>query len=452
MKTRVARYAKMGWSASAIILTALVISSPAQSGRVISKPQPTPTPQAQTLSKSDAGPKVAVDPRADQYKLIFPASRDGELTFTGEEDREELSRARQSHFDQFVEELNKAGAQGYRLISSIDGSVAVVKLDEAQYEYAWFETTGSAPSVKSGFAGRYAQLAQRGFRLADHTRLSVSCESLEEDEVSIGEDCTYRDLFLLVREKGVEEEREHRLVSVVQRGAWGRGKPYAAEMTTRTQEELAAGFYPTCLLSKFEILFEKIAEDDPLPTDNLDMRVLRSSSFWEHDHLPREVNKLAQQGYSLALANNEIAVMYRRGEATPPLTYVWLNAQDKSFEKQLAKLQESGAVYRMTYPDGQGDKNKLIFEQTQGGDGKRREYRVLRFELQSVENAPAKKVTYALAPSSKDTMKLLNQLAGEGFAVRDLFISSPAKLGKTAGPGRAQFISKMVDILLERAR
>ena len=95
----------------------------------------------------------------------------------------------------------------------------------------------------------------------------------------------------------------------------------------------------------------------------------------------------------------------------------------KDFEEQLARLQARGTVYRMTYPTGEGIESKLIFEQSAVGDGRRREYRVLKFEFQFVANAAEKKVHKDLTPASKETVKLMNTLAREGFVVRDLFIS-----------------------------
>ena len=139
--------------------------------------------------------------------------------------------------------------------------------------------------------------------------------------------------------------------------------------------------------------------------------------------MEKKVAQLAKQGYRLALVNNGIAVMYLTPGAVKPCSYVWLEAKKKDFETQLAQLQARGAVYRMTYPSSEGIENKLIFEQTAAGDGMRREYKVLKFEFQYVANSAEKKVHRDLTPASKETLKLMNALAGKGFVVRDLFIS-----------------------------
>jgi hypothetical protein len=162
----------------------------------------------------------------------------------------------------------------------------------------------------------------------------------------------------------------------------------------------------------------------------------------------KKVNELARQGYRLALIHNQIAVMRRSRDTTAPVSYIWLDGmKKKTFEQDLARLQDSGAIYRMTYPDSDGAENTLIFEQPavearkrreyrvlsdrgrpQRPDHdvearKRREYRVLKVEFQETENFAEQKVDIDLTPSSKETIKTLNSLVKEGFVVRDLFVS-----------------------------
>jgi hypothetical protein len=50
----------------------------------------------------------------------------------------------------------------------------------------------------------------------------------------------------------------------------------------------------------------------------------------------------------------------------------------------------------------------------------RREYKVLRFEFQDVKDATGKRVQIDLTPSSKETVQLMNNLAKEGFEVREV--------------------------------
>ena len=150
--------------------------------------------------------------------------------------------------------------------------------------------------------------------------------------------------------------------------------------------------------------------------------------------LEDKVNDLAKQGYRLVLLNNGIAVMYRRSDSATPVLYIWLDTNKKDFEKQLTQLQAGGAVYRMTYPNREGNKNKLVFEQSAVDNGERLEYKVLKFEFEELDDRAENKVQIDLTPSSKETVKLMNSLARQGFVVRDLLSSDK------------------VSVLLERSR
>jgi hypothetical protein len=436
----------------AVFLIAFFVSPPAwaQSGRVVPTPQPTPqiTPPHQPAANSKPGPGPS---SGEKYKLVFTTGYDGKLTYVrGEDSEQEIDLTRHAAYDSFIEEINKAGAQGYRLVTSVDRMVAILKPDEAQYEYAWFETASTLEHRKGGFLGTYTRLAKQGFRLAEHSLIYRSCKSPDFEAFNYSESCEYRDFFLLERRRqGVESAREPRLVYSGTRNGWERHEPHADMMTADVKEALSAGFYPTAVLSRFEILVEQLTEQDEALADKSGVRVVRSSSFWERDNLPEKVNELGRQGYRLALIKNGIAVMSRQGESAAPVTYVWLKTKDKSFEKQLAKLQAGGAAYRMVYPDRDGDETKLVFEQKPVDDRQRREYRVLRLELHSAADSAEKKVRTDLAPSSKETMRAFDQLVKEGFDVRALFISGDPKLAGKAG---GRFVSEKYGILLERIR
>ena len=103
-------------------------------------------------------PSPVTDPDADTYKLVFP---------TG------------SNIDDFGEQLNKAGEQGYRLLSVMyrwqrfsgfsyyRAPVAILKRDSVQHEYAWFKTNSRRAFDFGGFDQRYGELSKQGFHLID---------------------------------------------------------------------------------------------------------------------------------------------------------------------------------------------------------------------------------------------------------------------------------------------
>lgn len=98
------------------------------------------------------------------------------------------------------------------------------------------------------------------------------------------------------------------------------------------------------------------------------------------------------------------------------------------------------------YPDQHGEEKNLIFEVPGVGNSTRREYKILKFEIQAQPvNSAEDKVNKDFTPVSKETLKTLNRLAREGFEARDLFISDKNIYGKMTT------IYK-VSVLLERSR
>jgi hypothetical protein len=432
----------VGWLAmfAAVILAAsLTPNAPAQSGRRVI-PTPTPTPEAEPAPKVEA-PKFVPDPNAERYRLVFATRYQGGFSYRSDD---ELTLARRSAFDNFVEHLNRAGAQGYRVVTSLKGDPAVVALDNYQFEYAWTETASREEFFKRGFAGTYSQLAKKGFRLAAHALLYGYCLPLDPSR------CDYRDFFLFERRKGDEAPREFKSADT-ERGGRVKGQSDEDALTSAVNARRAEGFFPAQFLSKSEIVLERESPEPALAEPGTEVRVVRSSSFWERDELPKKVNELARQGFRLALADYGIAVMYRRPGASAPFGYVWLKSSKKDFDKELARLQEAGAIFRTTYPDSNGARKTLVFEQGPTGEGARREYRVLRFELQTRGNSAEQTMEAALAPASAETQKELNRLAAEGFSVLALFDADRFKLTKP-DKGREGMVSEEFGVLLERKR
>ena len=258
-------------------------------------------------------------------------------------------------------------------VTKFSGVVALVKLDTVQYEYAWFATGSDLRWVTKGFEGSYSQLSKHGLRVVDHAVMNYSCPS-NSDDILAGETCDIEDLYLLEREKGAEEPTQHRVIG----SAPGWRGNRSVVLTAQVSEKIPQGFYPSIVLSKFEILLEQGKKDDPL-AGRQDVQVVTSSQW--HDDMKKKANALAKQGYRMALTGRETAVMYRDSADASPVSYIWLEAGKMDFEKQLAKLQQQGAVYRMTYPSISGHEDQLVFEQSAVDDGKRREYKVLKFEF-----------------------------------------------------------------------
>ena len=414
-----------------LILSPATLSPPrafAQSGKVVPTPQskPTPTPETAAPNQPETKRRVVIE-SADTYKLVFPTS---------------------PGVDNFGEQLNKAGVDPYKLTSAVFTNkrkstppkdvysfpVAILKLDEVQHEYAWFKTTSTSLVAVEGFEQKYRGLSQQGFRLVDQFITRAFCDDGYPLGMVFGGACEIDQLFLLERRRGVEKPIEFILADSPP--APGFKTKMAAELTAQVKEKLADGFYPTAVFSAWEMLLTHAENSDDL-TDNPDVQVVTSFD------VRGRVNDLAKQGYRLVLINKRAAVMYRRGPMATPLTYISLKVSDKRFDEQLAKLQESGAIYRMTYTGDSGVEDQLMFEQGSVPNSQRHEYKVLDFEFQVAEDlAPRQgaqqEVCIDLTASSKETMKLLNSLAKQGFIVRDLFIPR-------------EWMTK-ISVLLERTR
>lgn len=373
----------------------------------------TPALNQSSILLPESSQRLAGGSDADGYKLVFPNGPNS---------------------DEFVEQLNKAGEQGYKLLSVMSRSqrstgwsyyrapVAILKLDSVQYEYASFITTSERIHTISDFEEQYEGLSKRGFHLVD-VLVDAVCADSTNDGTCINR---YSSLFLLQRQKGVEKPRPFILA---------RSRPQSmqimgAELTEQIKAKLGEGYYPLNVFSKSEILLTQM-EKHELSTGNPDVRVVTNT-------FPRDVkgkiNDLAKQGYRLLVVNSGIAVMYRRAGNAMPVSYEWVDSDKSDFEKRLLELQNRGAVYRMIYLNrDRTTKEKLILEVGAGDNQVRREYKVLRFEFQEVKDAGGKVVQIDLTPSSKETLKLMNNLAKEGFEVRELFKS------------------KTVSVLLERS-
>lgn len=420
-----------------VMVLVLVDSIFAQSGRVIPPLRPTPPPTE--AIRSEAKLIFTLDPNAEKYKLVFATSYQGKGAYPTSE-KEALNRAVRAINVNFVEQLNQAGAQGYRFMSSTRSGIALMKLEDVQYEYAWFSTSSTSFFAKTGFETAYSPLAKQGFRVIGHKSQGSDCDdppytpNSELPELHIKR-CVYDDLFLLTRVKGRQTPHEYRLAQHIPK--W-RELTSDATLTTQINEDLLKGFYPTHAFSRFEVLLQPASDKNLRSPDQPEVKVVTGD-------VRKKVNEWAQQGYRLVFTNYEIAVMARNKGNTTPVSYVWLDAMKKNFAQQLAQLQDKGAIYRSIYPSQHEDESHLVFEQPAVDDGTRREYKVLKFEIQKKVNTIEERVSLNLTPASKETLKTLNQFVKDGFEVRNLFKSdNNIYKGNT--------VIYKVSVLLERSR
>jgi hypothetical protein len=347
----------------------------------------------------------------------------------------------------FVDQLNKSSEERYRLKTATYGyqnlfgwsysiPVGILQSDETQFEYASFEVTSTLFFAIPGFEPRYAEQSKKGFRLVDHFFTNAVCdEQSSEDIVRTMPICATTYQFLVEREKGAYAPTDFVMAEATPTFKRNPGGTLGSAIL----EKWAEGFYPATVLTNYQILLAQAEERTDLQPEPLEVQVVNSSFL---NPVKKKIKTLAQQGFRLSVIGQECAVMYRQANDQTPVTYEWLSAKNKKLEKELARLQESGAIYRMVYRD-QNFSNQLVFERPSNATTRSSEYRVLKLSFELI-NPPIRKgvrvadVRVDLTPEAKQTVKLLNDLAREGFVVRDLF--------------RSEFISNNVHVLLERSR
>lgn len=417
MRTRNSLYMKVLWLLAAAVLAA---SAPAavvvaQSGR----PAPTPTPT--TAPTPEPAPRFVVAPDEDRYRIIYTPGWDGPLRPGGDE----ADRVRHSRMNNFVAQLNEAGARGYRLLTVVNGwlPVAVVELDGVQHEYGWFETryvgrsSGDVQRLYTRFFNMYRKQAAGGFRLAEHFVTQRQCAHFSTGFFRVEERCLFKDLYLLERRRGVEQARQTRL-AVVAPGV--RSNQMGDELTAQLRDGLAEGLRPAYAFSRYSVLLEEPWAARDTAAGAADFRVVTQTGG-ESDELEKAVNALARQGYRIHLNNYGVVLMRRDAQNATPTEYLWLDAKEKNFARRLAEAEEAGAVYRMTSPDGERDEARLVFERRLAGGGRRRDYRMFRIDLMFAENVAERKVAVGVSPQTRAAMADIGRLLRQGYFVRDLF-------------------------------
>ena len=388
-----------------VLLTLFSVSVRAQSDQAATTIKPSITPNANT----------------ELYKLVFLTDGLDDKSYSklGEKKQAQLRRSDEA---EFIKKLNEVGSQGYRAILT-EGLFAIVKLDNKQYEYAGFETKEGGRLFKHDIKKLYPSYAQQSYVLRDNTLMSHQCEtrSSSPGEMAEPEYCSYIYWSLLERVKGDTSPHTYILAShTIKSGKQTMlNEEAAADLTAQVKDSLTKGLQVTNSFSKFEILLQKIRQNDFLLNDSEIQVINDGVSKDTKESLKTKINSLAQQGYRLASLGYDIAVMYRPKGNTTPVSYLWVNMTQNSAESELAQLRSKGAVYRMIHPDEDDNRALMVFEQPTNSIASQREYKLLKIEFESVEKKAQKKVVSDLTSESKEVMKTVNQLAQEGFIVRD---------------------------------
>lgn len=390
-----------------------------------------------------AQPLTPSQPPAEKYKLIFPTGYDDNLLYNAppKDKKEEKARtkARDKNYSLirnakrvgFLHELNKAGSQNYRLLSAtVNKDIAMTVLGEKQNEYLQYETNGYSRFVndRNSFDKWFSPLASQGYSLINFDYSGSLCEVNVEDDLR--HDCKYRYRFILERQQSSTTPHQFKVLK-------GDGWLVINELRTdQIYQKMSNSLFPTHFFSGMEILLQTRTERDSDFTDKSRVLVATSTStsagilgIPKFTTLAQRVNSLSNEGYRIALAHEDIALMYRNSSDSKSVIYWWIDPHDADFEHRILRLQERGSIYRLRSLRTGVEESTLIFEQPTEPTAMQREYKILKLELEETENFAAKKVTIDLTPASKETMKKINQLAQEGYEVRELFIDNYSRNG-----------------------
>ena len=405
-----------------LLLISQVFNVAGQSGRK--------TPPPPSTDRIELQPAFVPDPARDEYQLIVPQTIDNEKRKNLKTwDRQEYYAATLSR------ELNRVGAQGYRLISmAVEPVVAVMRRADHQYEYAIIEIISRRNLFPNDpeFGLTYDSWARKGFRVADYLVLGDGCQwgprdPMYDQIIDYRLDCSYSSRVVLERRKGAAEmDRRYQIVH-----------PQPTFSKSKLDEGLTEGIYnarttnlyPTHLLTKFQLLTQS-------PTDVNDLAAKDYETAIATGDVKKRINELAQQGYRLLMRPLwDAAIMHRKKGPTEPASYIWVG--EKKLEQELPRLGQQGFVYRMNYGCRNWENGPLIFEQPSEGYDKPREYKVLAIELKVVANEK-----FGTELTSNGAVQELKRLTNEGFEVRDFF---GCYVSTKKRPSRAR-------ILLERVK
>lgn len=410
-----------------LLLTAGGVGVAGQSGI---RPPPQ-TPAAPGKEESAFVP----DPNRDEYQLAF--TKGYELK---KGQKRDLDEQWEQYTAAFIDELNRIGAQGYRLISiAFSPRLAVLRRSEHQYEYSTLQIINRKRQIDGDaqFGPKYAAWAQKGFRVADYTVLYDWCWPGKWDENGNWEpvDCTYRSEVLLERQKDAASPHRYEIVSAPLTLSQEKIETGLEEALSNTSKRK---LYPTHMLTKFQLLAQSPLPNGDFIGDEYETEILSGD-------VRKRINELAQQGYRLILRPLwfQAAIMHRKKGTTTPVSYVWVS--EKKLRQELPGLQQRGLIYRMSHGCAVGTLfgPHMIFEQPSERDGKQREYKTLGIELNQVENDATQRMEFKLSSSPMNITAELERLTKEGFEVRDFF-ACELDFGKTK-PSRA-------GILLERVK
>jgi len=381
---------KIGGLKILFVSTIFSLASFAQSARPV--PSPTPTPEGSTTEVITTTPP-ACNNKLDRTIYLSPRKA-----------------------DVFVDELNRLGSCGYRLLAvDMCGRkhlFGVVEHDPGnKYEYRLFA---------AGSGGRAVTLANKigeeGFYFRKYMMyLSDPGSEPEETRNTAGIWFDFPQsgsLYVFERKNNVLRKREYRMLD----GADKRGEKALALNQKILDEKVAAGFRPvgiyyTGMFDVHQILVEK---DDEIKPQG-DYLILRYSY-----NVTKIFTRLAQQGYEPMAVGYYFAVLHRTNREPIPLRY-------ESFDNFNKPPTVVGSRYAIKGIDPYAREydemieNKLFYSSSLDNNPKKYEQKILTMSDFWERRFKKKDKTASLTdPPTPEMLAELQKLLSEGYVVRDV--------------------------------
>lgn len=330
----------------------------------------------------------------------------------------------------FIRVLNEAGKRGFKLAKvtavpsgSAESSdekayetvlAAIARFDgESRYEYDFFFAEENLPpDVKLN------DLSQRGWRFREIVSVAGT-----GDSNAIVDFPTAGNLYLL--ERVVGDEKPSYPYKLLKAGV-RLGKNPTEKMQGLLNQATAEGFVP--LASYFTLDIKSLFSVDAFngvvvgkipEARKTEYKFVRGN---RSDGLRKEIETFAAQGWRIGAINFNSGIMTREAGPTAPLSYQWIETDDKKYAATLAAALAKNPTFVAAgvdlARDGNYIKNLLIFENAAGSS----EYQFAK--MQPVIPKQFKKNPQDYLKTLENPDLAFQRLLTESYFPRDVFYSS----------------------------
>lgn len=405
------------------MLTALTMSTFGQTSDPKDILKPDPVTVAESSPSFLARQLGQADKSKPRYLFVYIDESITRVAGASKEDELTLEQVIETNLERFQNNLNEASRAGYRVVYSIPRlRAALMELDKGEYEYRLFTVESSFHFAKACAGNDLKAIIESGYKIIGQQAHPTSCNSPEPGQIPIGEDCTYKNTYLAEKELKGSGIRLQSVVSSYPK--WGASP--SEELSQLAQAGLVKGFFPQMAISKYEILLQELSDLNEADKD-VDIKIVRQR--WGSSGFQKNINTLAKQGYMLIDIIHGMAVLYKNNDtANSSVKYTWIRADKKDFDKKLVDAQRKGWNYSMFYPDQNGERQTLIFEENLKQKNTPSEFRIFDLEFEKTEDGSKSKEITKLTEASEKTLEEINDLSKKGFTVKDLIYVNGIKI------------------------